>query len=62
MGGFAILEWRFSSLKFARVGLEQGHEVKVQMLNQLPLTVTTSIAITGLMALLYGGVQFPQAH
>ena len=62
VGGFAILEWRFSSLKFAWVGLERGHEVKVQMLNQFNLTVTTSIAIIGVMALLYGGVRFLQAH
>ena len=32
------------------------------MLNQFTLTATTSIAIIGLMALLYGGVRFLQDH
>ena len=32
------------------------------MLNQFTLTSTTSVAIIGLMALLYGGVRFLQNH
>ena len=50
----------YSNLR--ELGLDGGHEVEVQMLNQFTLTATTSIAIIGLMALLYGGVRFLQDH
>ena len=44
------------------LGVELDQYIEVSMLNQFTLTATTSVAIIGLMALLYGGVRFLQNH
>ena len=60
IGGFAIWEWRLSSLEDLSGRLRTWSYMGVPMLNELIVTTTTCLAIVGTMMLLYGSIRFLQ--